>query len=115
MTFTEDEEAMAVVIREKEPIGENFELGCRIALNQPMFTHHDTFIIGFSYAKKHMAAAPAGRGIEQFTNEFAKHGISHGTIMFRLPWDKPVPYDLLQEIIEFNIADKKEVTTFWRK
>ncbi|QCB29217.1 hypothetical protein CENDO_09815 [Corynebacterium endometrii] len=35
--------------------------------------------------------------------------------MFLLPWDKPVPYDLLQEIIEFNIADKKEVTTFWRK
>ncbi|QCB29216.1 hypothetical protein [Corynebacterium endometrii] len=57
MTFTEDEEAMAVVIREKEPIGENFELGCHIAWNQPMFTHHDTFIIGFSHAKKHMAAA----------------------------------------------------------
>ena len=34
------------------------ELELRIAWNQPMFTHHGTYIIGFSAASKHMAMAP---------------------------------------------------------
>ena len=33
-------------------------LELRIAWNQPMFTHHGTFIIGFSTASQHMAMAP---------------------------------------------------------
>lgn len=32
-------------------------LKTRIAWNQPMFTDHGTFIIGFSISKKHMAVA----------------------------------------------------------
>ena len=35
------------------------ELELRIAWNQPMFTHHGTYIIGFSAASKHMAMAPS--------------------------------------------------------
>ena len=31
------------------------QLELRIAWSQPMFTHHGTFIIGFSAASKHMA------------------------------------------------------------
>ena len=34
------------------------EMELRIAWNQPMFTHHGTFIIGFSTASQHMAMAP---------------------------------------------------------
>ena len=34
------------------------ELELRIAWNQPMFTHHGTYIVGFSAASKHMAMAP---------------------------------------------------------
>ena len=34
------------------------ELELRIAWNQPMFTHHGTYIIGFSAASKHMAITP---------------------------------------------------------
>nr|WP_315282316.1 DUF1801 domain-containing protein [uncultured Actinomyces sp.] len=33
------------------------ELELRIAWNQPMFTHHVPYIIGFSAASKHMAMA----------------------------------------------------------
>lgn len=35
------------------------ELELRIAWNQPMFTHHGTYIIGFSAASKHMAMPPS--------------------------------------------------------
>ena len=34
------------------------ELALRIAWNQPMFTHHGTFIFGFSAGSKHMAMVP---------------------------------------------------------
>ena len=34
------------------------ELELRIARNQPMFTHHGTYIIVFSATYRHMAMAP---------------------------------------------------------
>ncbi|EJR32059.1 hypothetical protein III_05233 [Bacillus mycoides] len=39
----------------------------KIAWNQPMFTDHGTFIIGFSVAKHHLAFAPEKAAINQFS------------------------------------------------
>lgn len=90
-------------------------LGMRIAWNQPMFTDHDTFIIAFSTAKAHMSVAPEMPVIERFANKIVQAGYTHTNQLFRIPWKVPVDYELLKEIIEFNIADKAECTTFWRK
>lgn len=90
------------------------QLTARIAWNQPMFTHRGTYIIGFSYAKAHMAVAPEAAGIQHFASTFEEQGINHTAQLFRLPWDKPVPYQLLGEVIDFNITDKQGVTSFWR-
>ncbi|QOQ38446.1 iron chaperone [Trueperella pecoris] len=90
------------------------QLGWRIAWNQPMATDHGTFIIGFSYASKHMAVAGEGEIIGVFADELRERGISHGTKLFRLPWEQPVPYDFLATVIEYNIEQKKDVSTFWR-
>lgn len=38
----------------------------KIAWNQPMFTDHETFIIGFSVSKQHLAVAPEKAGINRF-------------------------------------------------
>ncbi len=89
-------------------------LGWRIAWNQPMATDHGTFIIGFSYAAKHIAVAGEGDIIADFAEELAARGISHGSKIFRLPWDEPIPYDFLAMVIDHNIEQKKDVTTFWR-
>lgn len=44
-------------------VAETFpELTPRTAWSQPMFTHHGTFIIGFSTAKNHLAIAPERAG-----------------------------------------------------
>lgn len=37
-------------------------LEARIAWNQPMFTEHGTFIIGFSVSSKHLAVSPDAQG-----------------------------------------------------
>ncbi len=87
----------------------------RIGWNQPMFTDHGTFIIAMSHAKKHMAVSPEWAGLQPFVEEFKVKGLSYSTMIVRFPWDKPVDYDLLGRMIEFNIKDKQNVTTFWRK
>ncbi|ANE46877.1 iron chaperone [Paenibacillus swuensis] len=87
----------------------------KIAWNQPMFTDHDTYIIGFSVSKKHMAVAPERAGINQFTDAIAQAGYDHTKELVRIPWTSPVNYALLEKMIEFNIVDKAECSTFWRK
>ena len=96
-------------------IGEKYpSLESKIAWNQPMFTDHGTFIIGFSISKKHMAVAPEAVGIERFTNEIIESGYEHTNQIIRMPWNKEVNYHLLAHIIDFNIEDKTACTTFWR-
>lgn len=90
------------------------ELEPRIAWNQPMFTHHGTYIIGFSVAKAHMAVAPEKAGMDHFEEQLQQAGLDHTKLLIRMKWTSPVNYDLLREIIEFNIADKADCTTFWR-
>ncbi|WP_027630499.1 iron chaperone [Ruminiclostridium cellobioparum] len=87
----------------------------KIAWNQPMFTDHGTFIIGFSTARQHLAVAPERAGINRFSNEIVQAGYSHSKELVRIPWDGPVDLALLEKIIEFNILDKAGCSTFWRK
>ncbi|MFD1417831.1 iron chaperone [Companilactobacillus keshanensis] len=90
------------------------KLDTRVAWNQPMFTDHGTFIIGFSVVQKHMSIAPEGLTMEQFSKDFEQNDYSFGKKMFRIQFDQEVNYDLLKRIIEFNIEDKKDCTSFWR-
>lgn len=87
----------------------------KIAWNQPMFTDHGTFIIGFSIAKNHMACAPERAGIIHFSEEIIKSGYSHTNELIRFPWDRPIDFVLLEKMIAFNIFDKADCSTFWRK
>ena len=87
----------------------------RVAWNQPMFTDHETFIIGFSVAKQHMSVAPEMAGIRQFSNEIVQAGYNPTKEIFRIQWNSPIDFALLEKIIEFNISDKVDCSTFWRK
>ncbi len=87
----------------------------RIAWNQPMFTDHGTFIIGFSVAKGHLAVAPERAGIVRFSEAIVASGYDHTVELVRIPWSSPVDYSLLEDMIGFNIVDKADTATFWRK
>jgi len=91
------------------------ELAPRYAWNQPMFTDHGTFIIGFSTSQKHLAVAPERAGIVRFADAIVEAGYEHSKMLVRLPWEKPVDYDLLRKMIEYNRTEKADCTTFWRK
>ena len=87
----------------------------KIAWNQPMFTDHGTYIIGFSVSKHHLVAAPEKAGINHFSDEIMLVGYDHTKELIRIPWDGPVNFLLLEKMIEYNILDKADCSTFWRK
>lgn len=91
------------------------QLEQRIAWNQPMFTDHNTFIIGFSTAKNHIAITPEKAGIEYFSNEIKAAGYDQSMMLFKIKWDDEINYDLLKMMIDYNIKDKANCQTFWRK
>ncbi|HKM05544.1 MAG TPA: DUF1801 domain-containing protein [Sphaerochaeta sp.] len=87
----------------------------KIAWNQPMFTDHGTFIIGFSVAKHHFAVSPDVTAMKLFSEDIAKAGYTQTINLLRIKWEMAVDYALLKKIIQFNIDDKKECETFWKK
>ena len=87
----------------------------KIAWNQPMFIDHGTFIIGFSVSKHHLAVSPERTGINHFSDEIVQIGYDHSKELVRIPWESPLDLSLLEKMIEFNILDKAECSTFWRK
>ncbi len=91
------------------------ELEKRIAWNQPMFTHHGTFIIGFSTAKNHFSVSPEGKTIDVFKEKISACGYDYGKMIIKFPWKEEVNYGLIKKMVEYNIVDKADVKTFWRK
>jgi len=91
------------------------QLSPKIAWNQPMFTDHGTFIIGFSLAKHHLACTPEGAGIAHFSQAIKKAGYEHTLMLMKFPWKQPIDYELLSNMIEFNLIEKADCQTFWRK
>jgi len=90
------------------------ELELRIEWNQPMFTHHGTYIIGFSAASKHMAMAPERATMIRFEPVMRERGTDFGTMLARQPWNRPFDYELLDAFIQHQLAEKQDITSFWR-
>lgn len=111
----DDPDKLARVVEILQWVSDTFpELGKRIAWNQPMFTHHDTFIIAFSMAKQHLAVSPEYATLKKFGEELDASGYDYTTMLFRIPWKSEVNYPLLKKMIEYNIEDKADCKTFWR-
>ncbi|CAM3931302.1 iron chaperone [Alkalicoccus chagannorensis] len=85
-----------------------------IKWKQPMFTNHGTFIIGFSASAKHLAAAPEPQAIDAHAEAIEAAGLNYTKQLIRFPWKKEIHYDLLRQLIDFNIEDKAGHTSFWR-
>lgn len=91
------------------------DLKPQIKWSTPMFSDHGTFIIGFSTAKHHISVSPEQVGIAHFADDIAQAGYSATKGLFRIRWNEPVNYELIEKMIAFNIQDKASYTNFWRK
>lgn len=90
------------------------ELETRIAWNQPMFTHHETFILAFSLAKNHISVSPEVKTLTLFAEDIDQSGYDHTNNIFRIKWTQAIDRELIKKLISFNIEDKKDYHKFWR-
>ena len=110
-----DDDNRARMVEVLDWVSHNFpKLELRIAWNQPMFTHHGTYIIGFSTASKHMTMAPERATMIRFEPVMRERGTDFGKKVAHQPWDKPFDYELLDAFIQYQLAEKQEITSFWR-
>lgn len=62
-------------------------------------------LVHFAAFKKHIGFYPAPSGIEAFKKEVEPFKTGKGTLQFSL--DKPIPYDLISEIVQFRVEENK--------
>jgi uncharacterized protein YdhG (YjbR/CyaY superfamily) len=60
-------------------------------------------LVHFAAFKSHIGLYPTPSGIEKFKDELKDVEISKGTIRF--PLDRPIPYDLISEIVSFRVQE----------
>lgn len=89
------------------------ELETCIAWNQPMFTHHGTFIVGFSASKAYLSGAAEDVVLERMRADFTAAGYKCLKRTVNFPPSKPLPFDLPNRAIAEQIELKKGVTSFW--
>ncbi len=101
-----------------QTILENYpDLTMEIKWNQPMLLYKDngSFILGFSKAKPHFAISPEKYTLDTFADDIKAAGYQMTKMLLKIKWTDEVNYDLLYRIIDFNIKDKKDSSSFWRR
>ena len=50
----------------------------------------------------------------RFEPVMRERGTNFGKMFTRQPWNKPFDYELLDAFIQHQIAEKQDITSFWR-
>lgn len=61
-------------------------------------------LVHFAGGKRHIGFYPAPSAIEAFSHRFGEYKYSKGAVQF--PYDKPMPYDLIREMVLFRIQEQ---------
>lgn len=89
----------------------NIILECSPEITEKISWGMATFVLNgnlvhFSGEKNHMGFHPAPSAIEAFRGRLGDYKYSKGTI--QLSYDKPMPYELLREIVMFRVLEQKK-------
>ena len=66
-------------------------------------------LFGFAAYKKHVSFGPGRAAISHFSMELT--GLKAGTDTMQIPYDQPIPEDLIRRIATYCIADVREDDT----
>ena len=61
-------------------------------------------LVHFSAEKKHMGFHPGKAAIDAFADRFGR--LTHTKSTLHLPYDQPMPWELLREMVEFCVAER---------
>lgn len=93
-------ETIRTVIQETAPQAEE-----AMSYQMPTFKLHGN-LVHFAAFKNHIGFYPTPSGTEAFKKELASYKGGKGSIQF--PLDKPIPYDLIREIVRFRVKENLE-------
>jgi len=68
----------------------------------PTFTLNGN-LVHFAAYNKHIGFYPTPSGIEKFKTELSAYEGAKGSVQF--PLDKPIPYDLISQIVTFRVQE----------
>lgn len=74
----------------------------KMSWQMPTFALHGN-LVHFAAYKKHIGFYPGASGIEAFKHKLSEYKGSKGTVQF--PIEKPLPYELISEIVRFRVAE----------
>ncbi|ETT80971.1 hypothetical protein C176_19689 [Viridibacillus arenosi FSL R5-213] len=77
----------------------------KISYQMPTFALHGN-LVHFAAYKKHIGFYPTSSGIVAFEHELSDYKSSKGAVQF--PLEKPIPYELVSEIVKFRAAENKK-------
>jgi uncharacterized protein YdhG (YjbR/CyaY superfamily) len=90
-------EKIRMTIRKAAPDAEE-----TIKYQIPTFTLKGN-LVHFGAFKKHIGFYPTSTGTEKFRNELSVYEGAKGSVKF--PLDKPIPFDLIGEIVKFRVRE----------
>lgn len=73
----------------------------KISWGMPTF-HQKHNIIHFAAHKNHIGIYPGAQAMESFAERLKDYKTSKGAL--QLPLEKPIPYELVAELVKFNLA-----------
>lgn len=73
----------------------------RICMRMPTYDLNGKWLVHFAGFEKHIGFYPQPEGIIAFTEKLIGYKTSKGTIQF--PLNKPLPLDLIREIVKFRV------------
>ena len=74
-----------------------------IAYGMPAYKTNGRPLVYFAAFKKHIGFYATPSGHEQFSQELSEYKQGKGSVQF--PLDKPIPYELIRQIIEFRVQE----------
>jgi uncharacterized protein YdhG (YjbR/CyaY superfamily) len=74
----------------------------KISYQMPTFFLNGN-LVHFAAFEKHIGFYPTPSGIVEFSDELAKYKSGKGSAQF--PLDKPIPYDLIREMVKFRVQE----------
>jgi uncharacterized protein YdhG (YjbR/CyaY superfamily) len=103
-TFPRDVQAILVKMRQviKEVAPASAET---ISYQIPTFKLNRN-LMHFAAYKNHIGFYPTSSGITTFKKELSSYKCSKGAVQF--PYDKPIPYDLVQKIVIFRVKEDRK-------
>lgn len=78
-----------------------------MAYGMPAYRTHGRPLIYFAAFKRHLGLYATPSGHAAFAEKLAGYKQGKGSVQF--PWDQPIPYDLIREIIQFRVSENEHL------